>query len=440
MKPSKDGKATFCHIFFGEWQAVKPRCMKMLAGIFPGLSEDEISILHGDEVTEANIVEALRTKGLFVSRTIVIYQEPDFLRAKGRADDISKRLEKALESNNEERVVKLLARLMAREDVSVSELKSATKQAIGRLALPKGIDMKGLLEMVERFQDRLEQLRKEPLESSGERILQWLRSGIEKKGRQNVFLCLSVERPDRRRKELKQFLKLCPFTDLSGGSEGHGKKTVFLQTQVKNWVKEAGKQISPEALKHLMELVGDRSISALKNEAEKLISLSGQRKIIGLEDVKGLVIRHREEEIFKIGDAIRRRDIGAALKSSRLLLEQGIHPLAVLSAVRNCLLRILALKVAVAASGFEHQVEKSSYTLFKDKFWQSLKSLLEPYGWNPLGNLHPYGAWLNITSSGNYSLHELFDMLEEMAEMDLSLKGGKVSPELVIENFFMKNL
>ncbi|GEM_PF-3988853 len=428
-------KNTQCHLFFGEWQVVRPACFKLLRGLYPGLSRDQVVMVHGDDVTESSVLELLKTKDLFSTRTIVIYQEPDFLQTERSHADLWKGFEKALLNDNRDRAAKILFRIMGALNISVNELRSGREEVIKRLKPPDGLAT-SCLELFDGFETSYEHLVDKPEAKAGERLFQWLSRGIGNP-RRDVFLCIHIEKPQLKNRMLGLFLDVCPLTDLRVSGGTHGKKTAFLQAQLRGRLQECGKKISPEAVRLFMEKVGDESLSALKNEMDKLLTLAAKKDTITLDDVQGLVARHREEEIFKVSDAVRQKDMKLAIKSARLLMEQGIHPLVVLSAVRNMLSRIFAMKVAMEAVGTG--MENVSYNIFRDKYFGDLKGSFAHSKKNPLAGLHPYAAWLTATSVSRFSWQELFDLLEKMADLDFALKGGKISAGLVLESFFLEN-
>ena len=439
MNGARDQNSPCCHLFFGEWQAVRPVCLKVLEAIFPDLPEKDITMLHGDDVTESRVLESLKTRDLFSSRTAVVYREPDFLQPKGKKEELSKRLEKALRSGGKDRAARIISEILREKKISIADLKTRREDVVKALGLPDTATVEALWGIVEEFESELDRLDEPPV-SSGEKILEWISRLSEGKRSGDVFLVIQMEEPDRKNAVLRRLMKACPVTDLTGAGEKYAKRSSSLQAQVKGWLADSGKRIDAPAMKSFMEKVGETSLSALRNETEKLVSLSGQRKIISLEDVERLVVRHREEEIFRVTDAFRNRDVSRALISLRLLLDQGIHPLAVLSAVRNVLLKIFALKAAADTAGLEEQIRNISYNMFKNRYWNQLKSAFDQHEKNPLAGLHPYAAWLNMHGIHRFSWREIFGMLEEMADMDIALKGGKISPDIVLEAFFMRNL
>ena len=108
MGHSKGGSEVPCQLFFGEWQAVRQPCIDHLKSRFPGFQESDLTVIHGDEASEAQVLEALKTRDLFNPKKIIIYQEPDFLQPRGRRQDRAEMLVKALADGRKERVIKFL--------------------------------------------------------------------------------------------------------------------------------------------------------------------------------------------------------------------------------------------------------------------------------------------------------------------------------------------
>ncbi len=422
-----------CILVFGEWQAVKPACFKAIEARFPGLREEEITMFHGDETSESLVLEALKTRDLFNPRRIVIYQEPDFLQPKAKMPDMAAKLASALRDNRRGKAVNMLAGLLKEHSVSFAEFREQRLAVLKRLPLPSQVDLDLVMEVADASMERLEHLLGMEKKSGGSLLLDWISSA---RAQADLFLVIHMERPDRRNRLLKQFMKLCPVIDLTG----RGGKSASLQHYVDECLSESGKTMDRAAMKLFMDTVGDASLSALKNEAEKLVSQSGTKKRITVDDVRHIVVRHREEEIFRITDAIRRRDVAGAVMSLRRLVSQGIHPLAVLSAVRNLLLRTLAMKIAVERLGLTGRARNMNYNIFKKDCWDNLKAVFEPHGNNPLEGLHPYAAWLSLGAVSSFSRQELLSMIGKMASLDFELKGGKIPPDLAIELFVMENL
>ncbi len=351
VRSDKKDKKDICLLFFGDWQVVGQRVSEVIRERFKKEQSEIAQYLDGNEATVKQILEALKTKGMFSSEKAVVCQEADNL---------------------------------------LAEMNS---------------------------------------------VVQWIK-GQKEKGDSKSLLILHFSQKSSKDQELKKLTEICNFFDFSLKDQKEKDKAQRARELVKDIIQKEGKKISPSALDLFLSLVGEDSSSAIQNELQKLINLIGERERIRDIDVEELVTRHRKEEIFRISEAIRQRDLKMALISLDLLFSQEIPALAILATIRNSLLRILALKIALKKAGFE--VEGLTFDQFKSRILPSLKDTISERSIANFFRLHPYVIFLHLKA--RYSVDELFGLLEEMAKLDLALKGGKVAPRIVMENFLLSSL
>jgi DNA polymerase III subunit delta len=89
-------------------------------------------------------------------------------------------------------------------------------------------------------------------------------------------------------------------------------------------------KISGDAAGKLAMLIG-RDLRLLDQEIDKLLTYAGGERPVTVEDVHGLVSRARETSIFDLVDCVGRRETARALQWLHYLLEQGEHPLQILT-------------------------------------------------------------------------------------------------------------
>ncbi len=336
-----------CFLIIGEWEVSKSKALKLAHEILGHDQDKDITILEGEDISSGQIVERLKTKGLFSKKRIVIVR--DF-----------KQLEKKEE------------------------------------------------------QEKLEK---------------WC--NIEKTNKDlNAILILFFSPESFNKKTLSDLIEKVNFYDFTLKDSEKDTRSFIIE-----FLKNEGKSIKKKALDLFIDLVGSSSATAIKKELEKLIFLVGDKREITEFHVEELVFRHKTEEIYKISDAIRKKDITHALKSLNLLIEQNIPPVAILSTIRNTIIRILSVKIITAQKPFK---KKISFDEFKISFWPKLKEEYKDKAIYDFLKLHPYSAYLMFQAP--YKINELFAILENMAFLDLELKGGKVTPQFVLENFLFSIL
>jgi len=279
----------------------------------------------------------------------------------------------------------------------------------------------------------LEEIRRaiSPSSYSGLGLLSWLKK--RKKG--NHFLIIQVSSRPKDVPLFKEFLNACPAIDLDLSSRKGKAASAGVSKFVQEELKRQGKDMEKAGLDEFLRLVGTSSLSALKNELQKLVNLTGSKNRITRQDVLTLVVRHKEEELYKLTEAFRKKDLSTALLSLDLLLEQDIHPLALLAAIRNVVIRTYSLKSVSKACSLD---SRTGFNQFKEAQWPEIKKTLSSMGAGAISRMHPYSAYLHLLSP--YTENELVKMLEELPGLDLAMKGSKLNPRFVLENFFFRHL
>jgi DNA polymerase-3 subunit delta len=100
----------------------------------------------------------------------------------------------------------------------------------------------------------------------------------------------------------------------------------FFAGKLIGWIKReaqaCGKGMTREAAAYLKDMVGNR-LRDLHNEIEKTVAYVGEKPVIELEDVEGVVSEVRTRTIFELTDAIGTRNSLEALRILRRMLQAG---------------------------------------------------------------------------------------------------------------------
>lgn len=173
-----------------------------------------------------------------------------------------------------------------------------------------------------------------------------------------------------------------------------------VESWIKRWVEQAGKSIEPNAVRHLMEIVGT-DLHRAKSESEKLAHLPGA--VITLAAVKDLAQSNLNDDIWQFTDAVGHGNKKLALQ----LLEQqflaGSKPLYLLSMV----IREVRLMLALSNSN------------------SSDKELAAAL------SLHPFVVQKTRARSRAMSALRLKGMYQALVRLDSALKTGKGEPKLL---------
>lgn len=161
-------------------------------------------------------------------------------------------------------------------------------------------------------------------------------------------------------------------------------------------VRKEGKEITPEAIAHLMQIAG-KGLGDVKGELEKTILFVGDAKVIEKADVESAGIDVREERVFDLTDAIGAKDAARALKVYSKLTSEA--PLMLLGSIARQMRIILKMK-ELARSGTPRARLAS------------------------LAGIYPTYTEKYLESSSRFSSRELVGVFKKLSHVDLELKGG----------------
>jgi DNA polymerase III subunit delta len=111
-----------------------------------------------------------------------------------------------------------------------------------------------------------------------------------------------------------------------GKVEEHSRlKGKALISWMKGRMSEKGKTLSEEGAAHLVEVIGDH-LHLLDNALEQIYLGAGEKKIINLPEVEGVVSDVKVSTVFDLSDAIGRQDVLKALAILEQVLESKTVP------------------------------------------------------------------------------------------------------------------
>ena len=181
--------------------------------------------------------------------------------------------------------------------------------------------------------------------------------------------------------------------------------------QLARWIKETseskGAAISPVAIRSMADLVGS-DLWTLDQELEKL-SLYANGREIGEDDVRLMVSQVREASIFEAVDAMIDGRSQVALRLLAQLRDDGREPQYIIAMVERQL-RLLAL----AQDSIERQLPQNE-----------LK--------RALGTSSDFVVRKTMDQARRHSRQDIAWRYDRLLEADLSIKQGRVDPDLALE-------
>jgi DNA polymerase III delta subunit len=299
---------------------------------------------------------------------------------------------------------------------------------------------------------------------------------IEKGIPENHVLVMTSSTLDRRKKVFKTIETHGTIIDcvVSQGvrKADMDEQRVVLQEIGRNLLATSSKRMDSKAFNTLVEQTGFNPEHFARN-IEKLVAYTGANPVIGLADIKAVVIRDKKDPIFSLTNAIQEKDAAKALGVLSSLLGDGFHPLQILKSLENQVRKLLMIKSFIVSSlkiedphyfkrmnynGFTQGVMSTilSYDERVKKAMEERDSFLAPpkrsgdkkkvkekkkpipadllLAPNPKS---PYPVFLIFQHSENFSLNELKNAMIALGDLDYQLKSAPIEAFIGIENFII---
>jgi DNA polymerase-3 subunit delta len=233
--------------------------------------------------------------------------------------------------------------------------------------------------------------------------------------------------------------------------------------QAKEMLAAAGKKMAPKAFEAIYQLIGF-DLHAFSRAIEKLISYTGTKANIDIEDIQAVLTKSREEPIYELTGAISDRNSMESLRILSELLGSGYHYLQILMAITNQVRRLILVKGFIASEAGSRWQSGTSYDQFKNVVMPTIQSydkkLVEKIDrWagetskdgagsqrnrKPVTEQliarqpnNPYPVFQQFRKADNFSLSELRHALNRLQQADVALKTTGRVPELVLQELII---
>ncbi len=195
-----------------------------------------------------------------------------------------------------------------------------------------------------------------------------------------------------------------------------------------------GKNMEREVAVYFLSLVGEDYLR-FRNELEKLMHYTGDRRQITREDVEAVVCPEEEAALFLLGDVLLEKGAEAAWRVFQKLLETGEAWPRILAALATFFKRLWTLEYVRRKHPELFKISK--FEGFQKHISQAIKEIWPerpPY----ILDTHPYALFRLRRHLWRINPEELPLVLKMLWELDTSIKRGLRSPERAFYEFFIR--
>lgn len=194
---------------------------------------------------------------------------------------------------------------------------------------------------------------------------------------------------------------------------------------ISDYVKSNGKNITPDAVKFLCEVLPNDN-GVIENEIEKLIIYLGEEHSINLEICKQVCAKTPESLIYLFTGALMEKNLATSIKLLDVLIDNGEVEMKIMTAISNEVQKIVQTRLAMQ----ELQVDKNLHPRTFDNIDATLKN---KYPKNFLLGLHPYRAFKVCESALSWDKNAIAHAIKCTAQANLAIVSGKTQPRTVLE-------
>jgi len=249
-------------------------------------------------------------------------------------------------------------------------------------------------------------------------------------------LILTAEAADKRKKIFKVIDRTGVVLHFGKIKETATRET--LKSEAKKLLDGCGKSLTSGAWAALGKKTGFQLRPSL-NELQKLVVFAGEKTMIDEEDVETVVGKTKEDRVFDLTNALSEKNAPAALLALQGLLDQGEPPLMILSMVSREIRLLLQASILVQSGKLPSMTPGMEFPVFQKKIYPAVSAMAESLpGKDFLPGKNPYVIYKALGNCRRFSYPVLVSYLDDLVEMDRSMKSSATDQRILLERFLIK--
>jgi len=428
-----------CYLLYGDEDYLIGETLRGMIDLMLPEGDRSLNLVYMDGGNEDmdRLLETLLTPPLIPGRKIVVLRDSHLLSSKQSASDLIRKIRDNLNRDPRKAARDFMAFLRL-TDWKLDDFKNEKWKTIGEDQWEKiaGGDEPGdrdkWIPVVLDFCEK-EGLSDKEIPYGEEELIRVLSSDLPE-GNCLIITAVAVDKRKRLYRVLAERGIILHF----GRSRGEEKLRDRMFETVQDFLRRQGRSIDPEAIMVLGRKTGF-DLRKSMTELEKIIAYIGERRRVEVADVEEIAGKTKEDSVFELTAAITERNKEKAFSVLRDLLEQGVHPLVVLSMITREMRFLLHASLLIATGGFDRFDPRMDFSRFQQTVLPALKEWATAGGNGiELTSHHPYVVYNAFRFSGRFSGNELIRNLEALLEADLALKTTGQDPRIVMERLIIQ--
>jgi len=451
------------YLVFGEPFLCQKACQAIINAIVPDTRQHAQCVESAEHVDRSQVVdllERLNTYSFFSAIQIVVLRNIlVFSTSQNRVEPV-KQIKKRFDNNDMNKAADLFLRLIGQSHLTLEDLSPKVFAETFNLDMDAYDGLEWVTGIINYCQNN--GLQAPQLSDDASLLLNAVNRGFPKQH----HLILTAEAVDKRTSLYKAIKNNGVVIDCSV-AKGNRKKDreaqqQLIYSQVKEMLAAGGKVLSPKAFEAMYELIGF-DMHAFSRAIEKLISYTGTKPKIEVDDIQAVLTKSREEPIYELTGAISDKNTVDALRVLSELLGSGYHYLQILMAITNQVRRLILVKGFITSEAGTQWRAGMAYDQFKNVVMPVIQSydnaLIEKIShWTgppdkPGGGQkkqkpvtdqviarqpnNPYPVYQQIRKADKFTQNELLAALNRLHEADVMLKTTGRVPEFVLQELII---
>lgn len=430
------GETTQVYLIFGERYLCQQAADQILAKLLPDEKQrtSSLVLVDGDQEEKRKTLNELRTYSLFGGRRVIRVADSRLLHSTVIAKTLWEKGAKKYQDNDLAGAGRYLRQVLEIGGMTPADLEEVTPE-IWKAKLGFARPQESLAWVGEVF-EKTGLGGEAPETEGGQDVADLYTKAFEEGLPSSNILVLVADAADKRKKLFKYIAKHGSVIDLAV-DQGSNKAATDVQKEVllevvRQTLARLHKKMESKTLEIFLERVGFHPVAAAM-ESEKLALYTEEREMITVADLNEVIGRTREEAVFELSEAFSDRDLTATLIINSRLLENGLHPLVIIGALRKHLRKMLLICSLrdLASPSYSPGL---SFAAFKGGYLERLKGTRDLPKELPG---HPYALYMMFRKTDNFQTATLTRALTELLAAEYRLKSSALPEKIVLEKMFL---